>query len=245
MTDIPYPGATDKVVDKVWEAVRNVAKVAYGQDNWHAMPLETIDKRIIEVMPAAFCGARYLPVGGIRDSNDKPLPERCAYHGCRIALASSPYVVGTSWYHFAGPSRPSLLYDLAHNRFEVADPWRWRREFAESHDEELPVSLSERLSGQWEGAASMDDEVTDVRNVETGQIVTYTLPPHRAVVAAYYQLGRSNYNWWDYDLSVAKRTKHGYAAGDWWAKDHRRKVGDEKGASRAAPSFLRGWRSQV
>ena len=37
---------------------------------------------------------------------------------------------------------------------------------------------------------------------ENGYI--YTLPPEKAVVAAYYQYGKKNFNFWEYDYSLAR-----------------------------------------
>lgn len=39
---------------------------------------------------------------------------------------------------------------------------------------------------------------TNVRNLATGQVTTYTLPPLEALVTCHEQTVHKNFNWWDY-----------------------------------------------
>lgn len=45
---------------------------------------------------------------------------------------------------------------------------------------------------------------TIVYQLGTRKKYIYTLPPKIAVVCAYYQYGKHNYNTWEYDYSIAK-----------------------------------------
>jgi hypothetical protein len=59
--------------------------------------------------------------------------------------------------------------------------------------------------------------VTDVYDITTGDIVaTYSLPPDKAVVCAYYQLGLKNMNTWQYEYN-AEVSKFGFIKGCFWA----------------------------
>ena len=48
-----------------------------------------------------------------------------------------------------------------------------------------------------------------VINLDNGNEYIYTVPPERAVVDAYYQYGKHDFNTWGYDYSLVKRTKGG------------------------------------
>jgi hypothetical protein len=39
---------------------------------------------------------------------------------------------------------------------------------------------------------------TTVKNLATGQQVTYSLPPLEALTTCHEQMVRKNFNWWDY-----------------------------------------------
>ena len=64
---------------------------------------------------------------------------------------------------------------------------------------------------------------TTVFNLATGQEVGYSLPPKQAVLTAYHQLTRQNYNWWSYDSAPYPvpyiKTRLGHNCGDWAATD--------------------------
>ena len=45
---------------------------------------------------------------------------------------------------------------------------------------------------------------TLVVNLDNGQKYTYSVPPKKAVVNAYYQFGKHNYNTWEYDYSLVE-----------------------------------------
>ena len=47
---------------------------------------------------------------------------------------------------------------------------------------------------------------TVVVNLDNGNEYVYTVPPEKAVVNAYYQYGKHNFNTWEYDYSLVKRT---------------------------------------
>jgi hypothetical protein len=59
---------------------------------------------------------------------------------------------------------------------------------------------------------------TTVRNLATGEEHTYTLPPEKAVVCAWYQ-EKNNWNTWDYDYENAPviEDKETLTCGDWCA----------------------------
>lgn len=63
--------------------------------------------------------------------------------------------------------------------------------------------------------------MTHVFNLATGQGATFSLPPARAVVAAYEQFTRGNHNTWNYLDPVAHpefvKGKLSVACGDWAA----------------------------
>lgn len=63
--------------------------------------------------------------------------------------------------------------------------------------------------------------MTRVKNLLTGQIRVYDLPPAEAVVAAYEQ-GRGNYNTWQYPTPAEAAVRYGPSGrtvfrGDWGA----------------------------
>lgn len=45
---------------------------------------------------------------------------------------------------------------------------------------------------------------TVVANLDNGSEYIYTVPPEKAVVNAYYQYGKHNFNTWEYDYSLVK-----------------------------------------
>jgi hypothetical protein len=59
--------------------------------------------------------------------------------------------------------------------------------------------------------------MTTVTNMETGQELTYTLPPKKAVINAWYQ-GQGNWNTWDYDYEIAPVIEGAktLTCGDWY-----------------------------
>jgi hypothetical protein len=66
---------------------------------------------------------------------------------------------------------------------------------------------------------------TDVWSLRTGRVVaTYSLPPRQAVLHAYLQLGRANYNFDTYDYVIKRDDVKVVEAGssficvDYWAK---------------------------
>ncbi len=66
--------------------------------------------------------------------------------------------------------------------------------------------------------------MTRVVNLATGAEAAYSLPPRESVVAAYRQLTRKDWNWWEeprdqfgrYDLPI-REGERTIACGDWCA----------------------------
>lgn len=50
---------------------------------------------------------------------------------------------------------------------------------------------------------------TVVINLDNGNEYIYTVPPEKAVVNAYYQFGKHDFNAWEYDYSLVKYTTSG------------------------------------
>lgn len=50
---------------------------------------------------------------------------------------------------------------------------------------------------------------TKVLNLSTSEEIIYLLPPKEAVVCAFMQYAKKNFNTWDYDFSIAKVSKSG------------------------------------
>ena len=53
------------------------------------------------------------------------------------------------------------------------------------------------------------NRLTEVLNLATGDTLSYSLPPERAVVSAYMTQTKKNHNWWNYDWTIAKVSKSG------------------------------------
>lgn len=61
--------------------------------------------------------------------------------------------------------------------------------------------------------------MTTVININTGDKLTYGLPPNEAVVAAHQQVTKKNMNTWTYDFTAAVKLGFGWACGNFWAPD--------------------------
>jgi len=59
--------------------------------------------------------------------------------------------------------------------------------------------------------------MTDVTNTKTKTVLTYSLPPNEAVVAAFQQEVKRNFNTWSYDFSAAVRDGDFWVCGDFRA----------------------------
>ena len=60
--------------------------------------------------------------------------------------------------------------------------------------------------------------ITTVRNIVTGDELTFSLPPNEAVVAAHESLTKKNNNTWSYDFSQATKGAFGWMCGAFLAK---------------------------
>lgn len=62
--------------------------------------------------------------------------------------------------------------------------------------------------------------MTVVRNMHTSQELVYSIPPKEAVVAAYNQYQRNNWNTWTYleGRAPVMEGKYGWSCGDFWAR---------------------------
>lgn len=64
--------------------------------------------------------------------------------------------------------------------------------------------------------------MTTVYNVSTEQTLDYTLSPREAVMAAFAQETRKDFNTWDYEKrygNLVRKSPHGWVCGDFWAKE--------------------------
>ena len=61
--------------------------------------------------------------------------------------------------------------------------------------------------------------MTTVINTLTGDELTFSLPPNEAVVAAHQQITKKNHNTWTYNFAEARRLRHGWICGDFWASE--------------------------
>ena len=61
--------------------------------------------------------------------------------------------------------------------------------------------------------------MTKVFRLGTDEVYHYPLPPEQAVVAAYLQIEKRNFNTWNYDYQhpLLKKGKHGWHCGDFSA----------------------------
>jgi hypothetical protein len=78
-----------------------------------------------------------------------------------------------------------------------------------------------------------DAVMTEVTNLATGETVVYALPPEQAVLHAYMQHTRGNWNWWEYPAMNFVWGKHSVAVGDWCALI--RAEGDHHAANQEKP----------
>lgn len=60
--------------------------------------------------------------------------------------------------------------------------------------------------------------MTTCHNMRTGEYAVYTLPPKEAVVCAYQQLTKRDYNTWNYDMLQVETGEFFYFCGDWAAR---------------------------
>lgn len=63
--------------------------------------------------------------------------------------------------------------------------------------------------------------ITQVMNLRTGSVYSYTLPPKKAVVAAFEQYEKKNFNIWNYDFvthSELVETDDGFKCGNFFAR---------------------------
>ena len=58
-----------------------------------------------------------------------------------------------------------------------------------------------------------------VINIQNNDEYYYNCPIDKAVVNAYYQYKLKNFNTWEYDYSLAKKTRYGYICDDFWVME--------------------------
>lgn len=62
--------------------------------------------------------------------------------------------------------------------------------------------------------------MTTVINLKTGEEYEYTLPPRQAVLVAWFQHTKKDYNWWDYSIRrkpLIINGKFSWLCDDWCA----------------------------
>jgi len=63
--------------------------------------------------------------------------------------------------------------------------------------------------------------VTQALNLKSGSVYQYTLPPEKAVVSAYEQYEKKNFNTWDYDYETHPELveiANGFKCGNFFAQ---------------------------